>query len=65
MKLFNLCVCRIFRFATAGKNIGDASDSLTHPCAGLVRMHLVLRGNLLDRLVATKREVVAVIRTGR
>lgn len=55
MELFDLCACRTFRFATTGKNIGHAFDSLTLPCADPVRMHLVLRGDLLDRLVATQR----------
>jgi hypothetical protein len=46
---------RSLGFAATGEHIRHALDRLTFPRAHLVRMHLMLRRDLLDRLVAPQR----------
>lgn len=55
MQLFDFRFGRPLGLATTGKHIGHAFDSLTLPRTDLVRMHLLLRGDLLERLVASQR----------
>ncbi len=55
VKLLHLCLGRAFRPAATRKHIGHALNRLTLPRADLVRVNLVPRGDLLDRLVATQR----------
>ncbi len=55
VQLFYLRFARAVRFAAPSEHIRHAFDCLALPCAHLVRMHLLPRCDLLDRLVVTQR----------